>query len=790
MDDDSGGATWVELRVHGVSGTPPEDLLASPHVLQVDGDDRSRFFRKVDAQGHIQAADDGHAVEGFHWGRYTSGSWLKAFWLALLPFGLVNASAFMLPAPHDADGSPIRHAGAFRMVALAALRFLALLLTVMLSFATTLTLIDLVGSRWAPRQSFVPGWLEPGIPSLAVALSGAFVLVLGGATLIGRLFGRRGGEADQATPAGVSGTPMTPFAGADFYRGDPDTLALRGLHTAAGLAVPAYMGLSFAKQGTAGAGLLLVAVLVVTVLLGDPEQAATTGLDGAPTRRVSRWHRVASALSGLFVVAGLILITWASWSVYGTKRPEALDALDRFLVRYDQFDNRSVLLLYAGAIGLGVLVLAVGGLSWATRRTRAADGPASYFRPYSKGMTAIPVAGLGVFLGVGYSAAVVIGVASLLSERTGSRRAELGITLMLDRVAYAWGLSIFPAILIVVFLVVRRAMSRLGMAEKALIGYPDDSAFAPDSLRSWRSKLGSTVWFARVKNGVEPILWTLVGVGGVLMLALVLEMWFGNLPGHLGYLSRQTSNGHGAVLLTQLGVWVLLGLMLALVFLARGAFRDASVRRSVNIVWDVVAFWPHAVHPFIPTPYSLRTVGDLADRIRHYSGPSTEGRAVVVCGHSQGSLVSFAALNLLGTGECERIGLVTFGSQLRLMFARAFPMYVNYESIRRLHDRLDGAWVSLYRDTDPLAGPVLSWRHEGEGAEAESGHFPDPGAGERPDEIVGPYRTRRCGDDWRLVDPVPRVDELQAAPVNELHGHSNYWSNPEWPTALAEVRSR
>jgi hypothetical protein len=117
-------------------------------------------------------------------------------------------------------------------------------------------------------------------------------------------------------------------------------------------------------------------------------------------------------------------------------------------------------------------------------------------------------------------------------------------------------------------------------------------------------------------------------------------------------------------------------------------------------------------------------------------------------------------------------------------------MYVNYDAIRRMHERLRGAWINLYRDTDPLAGPVLSWNHLDEGMAATSGHFPDPDGGERPDETIDPYRTRRSGDDWRLVDPVPRVDEYQAAPVNALHGHSNYWSNPEWATALAEIRKR
>jgi hypothetical protein len=782
---------WVELRVHGVSGTPPEELLARPHVLQVDGDDRSRFFHAVDAAGHVLAAEDGHAVEGFHWGRYTSGSWIKAFWLILLPFGLVNASAFMLPAPHDADGVPFRFARAFRFVALAALRFLALLLTVLLSFATSLTLIDVVGSRWAPKQSFIPGWLDPAIPSIALALSGAFVLVLGGSALVGRVFGRRSGEPDQATAAGESGTAMTPFASSEFYRGDPDTLTLRGLHVAAGLAVPAYMGLSFAGERTAGAGMLITGVFAVTVLLGDPEQAATTGLEEERTQRVGVWHRFASIFAALAVVAGLAMVVWSTWKVFDSERPVALDALGRFLRRNEAFDDRAVLLLYAGAVGLGVLGFAVAGLAWATRRARASTGPASFFRPYSKGMTTIPIASMALLLGVGYSAAAVIGVASVLGAWRGSRKVELGVIPMLDRVAYAWALALIPVLAIVLVLVVKRLMSRGGMAEHALIGYPVGTSIPADRLRAWRSKLGSTVWFSRVKNGVEGMLWTLVVAGVVLSLAIVLEL-SGYELGLLGLLSQDPHDGTVASMLTRLGALVLIGLMFSLVFLARGAFRDASVQRSVNIVWDVVAFWPHAVHPFIPTPYSLRTVGDLADRIRHHTdrveGP--DGREVVVCGHSQGSLVSFAAMNMLSPDECDRVGLLTYGSQLRLIFARAFPMYVNYDAIHRLHGRLGGAWINLYRDTDPLAGPVLSWNHRNEDSAATSGHFPDPDDGERRDETTDPYRTRRCGDDWRLVDPVPRVDEYQEAPVNALHGHSNYWSNPEWATALAEVRSR
>lgn len=67
-------AGWVELRVHGVSGTPPDYMLASAHAVQVAGDDRSRCFRPTDAQGREVRPPDGHVLEAFHWGRWTSGS--------------------------------------------------------------------------------------------------------------------------------------------------------------------------------------------------------------------------------------------------------------------------------------------------------------------------------------------------------------------------------------------------------------------------------------------------------------------------------------------------------------------------------------------------------------------------------------------------------------------------------------------------------------------------------------------------------------------------------------------
>ena len=86
------GMTYTEIRIHGVSGTPPEDLLAAETVRQAAGDETGRFHRAVDAAGADVPAADGHVVEGYHWGTQTSGTWRHALWLALVPFGLVNAA--------------------------------------------------------------------------------------------------------------------------------------------------------------------------------------------------------------------------------------------------------------------------------------------------------------------------------------------------------------------------------------------------------------------------------------------------------------------------------------------------------------------------------------------------------------------------------------------------------------------------------------------------------------------------------------------------------------------------
>jgi hypothetical protein len=142
---------WVELRIHGVSGTPPESMLESAHVVQVAGNAWGRFFRPADTLGNEVQDDPDRTLEGYHWGKYTSGSSLKGLWLILIPFGLVNAAAFMIPDPGRDRRNRQLHA-----VALGLIRALGVGLTCTFALSAGLILVDLVGYSWA---SGVP-WLR------------------------------------------------------------------------------------------------------------------------------------------------------------------------------------------------------------------------------------------------------------------------------------------------------------------------------------------------------------------------------------------------------------------------------------------------------------------------------------------------------------------------------------------------------------------------------------------------------------------------------------------------------
>ena len=86
----------VELRVHGVSGSPTEGVLDRPWVGRVAGDGDSGFYRPRPEIGGT-TGPGGATLEAYRWGSLTSGAAARALWLLLLPFMLANVAIWLRP---------------------------------------------------------------------------------------------------------------------------------------------------------------------------------------------------------------------------------------------------------------------------------------------------------------------------------------------------------------------------------------------------------------------------------------------------------------------------------------------------------------------------------------------------------------------------------------------------------------------------------------------------------------------------------------------------------------------
>ncbi|MEU9336065.1 hypothetical protein AB0D49_23280 [Streptomyces sp. NPDC048290] len=764
-----GASAALELLVHGVGGATPEKMLNDPRTERVTGDDIAAIFRRtadVDAEHRAERPGGEPVQEAYVWSNLTSGNGARALWLLLLPFMVANLAHWMRP-PTRGHPRAVRLYGL--LVRLAGLSLTVLLVAAACEVALDLAAWQCAGSRTCAERNSWLGFLSPALshdgwwslPGRRLALAALVPTAL--VVLLWYLSHRTWSAYESARPMGAAGdmTEPEPTASASgasastghhrrapgesaatalgrpgFWFGRRLVARLRAAHTAAGLlTVAAALVWAAVRHDRAPGGptvLALLGTLLGSALLagfaavlwvvcrrGRSERRLDRGLDAHLVRR----------LPLAAVVLLLLAVPYAGWARPGWHSTRGLPGDGVF-----------------GALTLFQGLLAIALCAVAHVLHRALPEPRCAMRGFGGPAVALLACALGgVFSG---------GVAQRVADWLDGTTAPLpGPPVLLT-----WQASAIPPLLLVLLLVavwLARGTVRLARAEQSGVArdYPDESADDGRTRRIARARAMATL------TDRTP---TLVAVTALVTLLL----GAGALAGALatGRTPARAAEGvhpfvHGAAETAQaLGSWLIgLGFIL---FVASGrrAYKDASARRTIGILWDVGTFWPRAAHPFAPPCYAERAVPDLTWRMATWT--KVTGGRLVISGHSQGSVLAAAAAWQLTPEVRGRVALLTYGSPLERLYGRWFPAYFGAAALGALHEDVD-CWRNLYRATDPIGGPI---RLPGDcGPEVDHPALADPLAYGRTD-----------------LHPLP-------APIL---GHSDYQADPAFATERSRLLAR
>ncbi|MFF3751767.1 hypothetical protein ACFYYH_15125 [Streptomyces sp. NPDC002018] len=795
-DPQSGGAA-LELLVHGVGGATPQEMLDDPRTVRITGDETAAVYRRTDdadAERYPGRYAERPIPEAYCWSNLTSGNGSRALWLLLLPFMVVNLAHWMRPATKGLGKSQRVYGVLVRLVALT--------LTVLLTAAACEVALDLTAWQCAGSADCVAerswlGFLSPeghgwwSQPGRRLALAALVPTALVG--LLWYLSNRTwsayeaqrpptdassaglGTHADSnaraaadatdgatdatasATDAtasaadGVDGPPapgegparMRPALGRPgFWYGRRLVARLRAAHTAAGFLTVAAALTTAATEHDSGsadtspavvgrllqAALLVCAAVVVQVVCsrGRSERRRDTGLDRMLISRLP-----AAALT-LLVLA----VVYAAWSRPGWVSAGALPGDTAFRVI---------------ALSQVSLVIALAVTAQALHRR------APHARTAMHGLGGPAVAMLACGLGGVMTGGVAQRVADWLDGDATPGMGEGAI--VGPPVLLSWQASVIPVLLVlmlipVVVLAVRtvRTTRRLTPVVEAEYG-----TVTPDAIRT--RQVAGTRARAMLTDAAPWLVGLVSGASLLLGAAAIAGSWLsGEVPGQA---AEGTDSFVESVADTAqaLGSWLVgLGFILFVTW-GRRAYRDASARRTIGILWDVGTFWPRAAHPFAPPCYAERAVPDLTWRIASWTG-RTGGR-LVLSGHSQGSVLAAAAVWQLPAATRHRVALLTYGSPLERLYGRWFPAYFGAGPLSDLSREVH-CWRNLWRATDPIGGPVRV-----------------PAVADRPEVDRGP-----------LKDPLA-YGRTALHPLPEpVLGHSDYQADPAFAGERAALLDR
>ncbi|MFI6928312.1 hypothetical protein ACIBIZ_50890 [Nonomuraea spiralis] len=740
----------TELRVHGVSGTPPADILNHPHPWQVAGDGTTGFYRRWWPAGqpageHVDVPGVRHR-EAYAWGGLTSGGRTIALWLLLSPFSLANLAYFMLPRPEGArpegaraEGARLEGARRLRHAVEAALRLFALLLTGTLVGAVTRCTVDLVGWQCtAPGRACTldpaPAWLRwmgalwPSADSPRLAVASLVPLVV---VLLLWAAARRTWERDEQTAMPRDGVarPDLLLARPRLWQGGAPVGRLRAAHvgfSVASIGVAVSMPFAGSAAGLALSlvnGVPAVAAMVLVLLPGTARRADP----GAPER------------SGRLLDRACVLVRLLALLAYAGTFAAALAGIppgQGASARHTAAPGAGSV-PFALTVVLAVLILAGTWRLACLDRTgepRAMGGVAGWFV-----LMAATGAANALALGVTFWTASFLGVPD--SPESLAHGEAVGRRLFLDDSVW-WTAALIPVLAV-----------GLGCAAAVLLRIRRTYAA---TLRD-----GLEGPYGGQANGCAVAdTWALASLTDRAGPALGLVTWIG-LAGFAAVtvinLSRLLPpKGGVAGLLATVGAWALTTVVVGLVLLGRRTFADSRLRRTIGILWDICTFWPRAIHPLAPPCYTERVIPELVGRLDTLT--HGERDRVVLSGHSQGSVLAAALVLQLRPEVAGRVGLLTHGSPLRRLYAAFFPAYFGRAGLAAV--RATVTWINLYRLSDPIGGPVFGRT--------------DPFAPPAPAGSV----DRFC---WDPARPGPHE------PLPRTRWHSDYWLESSYDDALAAL---
>ncbi|GEL24759.1 hypothetical protein PSU4_37130 [Pseudonocardia sulfidoxydans NBRC 16205] len=763
----------VELRVHGVAGTPPAVMLQLVPPVRVDRPDDTG----PDADGAIsewRRPPERPGLRAWSWGSLTSGRWYQAFYVVLLPFMLANVAGWALLAGPDspaAAGVPARRGARVRAGVLL-VRLAGVLVTVVFVLWAQLIVADLAAYQWLVRRLGTPVWT---VGAGLLGATGVLLVVV----WLSRI--RQRPTTRHVDPWSVWTDPAGRVSLHHDQRPMWDSpginVALRRLHLGAALGVVGLIG-SWPGAGRSGvwdvlsrtgfwaatAGLVVVAVLLCAVSLADGAPGHVgggrgRGLPPAVLVRHGSWPLPTVAVALAAVSSAGITPEWVAATPF-------LPAI-----------RGSALWLTAG------LLLVVAAVAVAGGPGRRRDGRARHadLRRANAPAILLGAAATGAALGAG--------LAEQVARLAGGGRAG-GLVV---GEAVGWMAVAFTTILAATGLVV--AFAWLALRFVAVGGrrtLPAPVALRALTIRaSWLTALltvlgvavaGTGVGAALARGELPPV----TSIPPVVSTGVVVALAVPALAGVVAAARHRRFGpaGWAGLALVVAGVSALvvvalregwsaqllgvpvpprsfadLSLALAvvlptLVLLWRmyAAARSVAVRRGIGVLWDVGTFWPRWFHPLAPPTYSDRAVTGLAQRVAAAAGP---GEPLVVAAHSQGSVIAGTAL-LLAPAPLGPVALFTFGSPWHHLYGEFFPAYFDAAATTALDRRLGGRWRNLWRDTDPVGGPVDDLIDE-PGAQSGADPGVDPGVDLAP-----------------LADPHDRV-------------HGDYWLEPQYDAAVARL---